>query len=366
LLAPAACTSSGLGDPGSVAPAVATLHGNLTIPDGLLESAPAGSIRVELAWFTPGSQATRIVSEDVPVAAALPADFSIALGGAPPAEALWTHDSYSAAYLMFQPLNLPQPAPGQSFALGQVLAYEDLNGNGKLDMVGEDATSASDRIIEADASPSRLGGHVLFTTGGYGQVSYHEPDGYGLLEPTDGANGAGSGPIAWFPISTSVTMRATHPEWNLMMCTNYNPLLENTDLVVAGSLSVQGLRYAPIWTSDVPLPPPDQPLLSCSPGGTQFCIDACPASDGAFYVCQAYDTSANPLPDHVFQSYCLGRFGAIANCYTMPEAHPAGWPCRVTPGVDCVPDPMYNRCADADAGSPLPGDAAGPIPGDGG
>jgi hypothetical protein len=364
LLVPAACTSSGLGDPASTPPTLATLRGSIATADEAKTSAPAGSIRIELAWFTPGSQGTRIVSQDVPVTAALPADFSLPLDGAPPAEALWTHDNYTAQYLMFQSANLPQPAPGQSFALGQVFAYADLNGNGTLDMVGEGATSAPDRIIAADSG----GGHVLYTTGGYGQVSYQAPDGYGLLERTDGAHGPGSGPIAWSPISTSVTMRAANAEWNLMMCTNYNPLLENNDLIVPTWVGVQGLRDAPIWTSDVPLPPVDQPLLSCSPGGTQFCIDACPAPAGAFYVCQAYDTSANPLPDHVFQSYCDGRFGASAQCYTMPAAQPPGWPCPVTPGIDCTPDPKSNGCAsaDTDGGPPPPIDAGVPTPGDGG
>ena len=131
-------------------------------------------------------------------------------------------------------------------------------------------------------------------------------------------------------------------------------------------IGVQSLFDAPVWTSDVILPPANQPLLSCSPGGTQFCIDACPAPNNQFYVCQSYDTDANPVA--LDDPYCEGRFGPIQQCFTMPSAPPAGWPCTYTPNVDCTPDAQYDRCAGEtsdDGGLPPPGDG-GVFSGDGG
>jgi hypothetical protein len=347
---------------------VATLGGTIVSLETLSSSVPAGSLRVELAWFPPSSTAARIVSQDVPVTAALPADFSLALGGAPPPEALWTSDNYTSDYLEYQMLTLPRPAPGQTFAIGEVIAYEDLNGNGKLDMLDESATSAPDRIVAADArpEPAPTVGHVFYATNGYGaQTPYQAADGYGLLEGGD--TDAGQAGLIWVPISTPVTMRATDDEWNMMMCTNFNPLRESNGLVRTGWRGTLSLRNAPIWTPDVVLPPSDHPLLSCSPGGTQFCIDGCPAPGGQFYVCQAYDVSADPS-GITFQPYCVGLFGGDPQCYTMPATQPAGWPCTFTAGVDCAPDPQYTVCDVPDAGPPPPpqGDGGAPPPNDAG
>jgi len=355
----AGCSSS-LGDASSPPAPLASIKGTLSVSSTVQATAPAGSIRIELAWFTPNSAAVRIASQNVPVSTQLPAQFEIGLTGAPPAQAVWTPGNFTPSDLLWTTLHLPAPAAGQSFAIGQVLAYEDLNGNGVLDMVGVDATSAPDRIVAADL------GHILFSAGGYGRVSYGAPDGYVHIQAGDDDGGLAS---AWQPLATTqISVGETNDAWNLMMCTNFNPLLESTDMFGSSWIGVQSFFDAPVWTSDVLLPPANQPLLSCSPGGTQFCIDACPAPNKQFYVCQSYDTDANPAA--LNDPYCEGRFGPIQQCFTMPSAPPAGWPCTYTPNVDCAPDPQYDRCAGEtfppeDGGLPPPSDGGG-FSGDGG
>jgi hypothetical protein len=347
----AACSSAGgLNDPSKPPEAVAKIQGNLSLG----QANPAGPLRIELAWYTPATVDSRIVSQNVAVTAMLPASFSLDLQGAPPGEAFWTNSSYTSPDLQFSPLHLPQPTGDQSFAVGQVLAYEDLNQNGVLDMVNQDATSAPDRVVAA------FTGYVLYTTHGYGAVAYGQADGYGMVTIM-GAYEDGGGGFGWAPISTQISVGATNDEWNLMMCTNFNPLRESNDIVSPPGLGTQSLRTAPIWTPDVVLPPADQPLLACSPGGTQFCLDACPAANGQFYVCQTYDTSADPTT--LFQPYCTGPFGEHPQCFTMPNTEPAGWPCTYTPNVDCAPDPQYYRCADSTPDGGL--DGAVTVPPDG-
>jgi hypothetical protein len=356
LLLPACGTQSGLGDANTAPPPVAVVRGQLTVSPAIAASADSGNIRIELAWYTPGGASDRIVGQDVPVTAALPAQFELSIQGAPPAEAIWTGPGTGDAGA---PWFASLPSAGQTFAIGQVLAYEDLNGNGKLDMVGVDATSAPDRIVAGDTS------YLLYATGGYGSNEWSPigtKDGYGfLVENTSPTNDT---TITWSPITTPVTLAPTGPEWNLLMCTNYSPLVESNNLPDESLWpGIQGLRDAPIASADLVFPSSDEPLLSCSPGGTQYCIDACPAPNDQFYVCQTYDTGADL---NAGAPYCIGHFAWVPNCYTMPSVQPAGWPCTYTPNVDCTPDPVYNRCAGFDAGAPVGDDGGVVAPDDAG
>ena len=144
-------------------------------------------------------------------------------------------------------------------------------------------------------------------------------------------------------------------------------VLETIDLAPGGdTIAAQpwplGLRLAPIVPAGAVLPPANQPLLECSPGGTQLCIRACPASNDQFYVCQTDDTPVHPT-NPSGPAYCQGTFAVDPVCYTMPSVPPAGWPCTYTPGVDCAPDPILNACADAGAPPMVPADAGAPTDG---
>jgi hypothetical protein len=178
----------------------------------------------------------------------------------------------------------------------------------------------------------------------------------------------------WYPNTQPVQLVQTSPAWNLLMCTNFSPLLEY-NVIETINLTPEGntlgggekwpvsLHLAPIATDGVVLPPANHPLLQCSPGGTQLCIRACPAPKDEFYACQTDDTPVNPT-DPFGPTYCKGTFGIDPVCYTMPSVPPANWPCTYTPGVDCAADPDLSGCVDAGAPPIVTGDAG--APGDGG
>jgi hypothetical protein len=182
--APVGCGSldGHTGTPGTLA----TVQGALSDPSGY---AVRNDVRVAVVWLnTNGSGYS--VSQDLPVQPVFPASFVVQLDGPPPAGALGV------------PKGLDEP-----IAVGVVVAYEDLNGNGKLDLVPSNAVSFIDRIVGANQNlylfyidgPVPLKGTESFVgtaTRGYNLVqtmTCTTPGGYGGGGGGSSSGGMGSG-----------------------------------------------------------------------------------------------------------------------------------------------------------------------------
>ncbi len=133
----AAC-GTGAPDP-SYDPPLLTLRGVLT-NDGRL---PVGDAKVALVWRRPTSSLllTEGVAQQVPLRAEFPFRFELALHQLPPAEVMTEGWEGSGA-------------------VGTLLVYEDLNGNGALDLLPEGAleSQAQDRVL---GTPEQLS--LLYT-----------------------------------------------------------------------------------------------------------------------------------------------------------------------------------------------------------
>jgi hypothetical protein len=186
LLACSACGS--LGDP-TRKPALATVTGQLINPKAI---STRGNVRIAVLWRS-GSTGRFTSAVDLPVQPVFPSKFRIDLTDAPPADTLGDpfasnrggteerpSPSPSPPPLPASPGDGPTPVPGMGSggavqdagtvlppgpkpllgtlgapgapsalraAVGVVVAYEDLNGNGKLDLVDRDATAFVDRIV---------------------------------------------------------------------------------------------------------------------------------------------------------------------------------------------------------------------------
>jgi hypothetical protein len=132
----AACGN--LTDPES-APSLTTVNGTLTGTIPLAAGASAGStaLRVALVWNA-GDAMSGAVAVDLPVTPEFPASFVLDLQDPPPESALVALGGGDAG-----------AAQGR-YASGLVVAYQDLNGNGRLDFVGPEAASFVDRVVGAN------------------------------------------------------------------------------------------------------------------------------------------------------------------------------------------------------------------------
>ncbi len=177
-LTAAACASAcgSLAPDTSQAPVLATIHGELQ-NKSLDLGAGANRTRVAVLWHGVHGYS---IAEDLPVQSEFPARFVLQIRQAPPADAIWTQASASSASgsgggssgppvgnndvppsadagptgPSVQPLGsnaAPWPADF-GIAFGSIVAYEDLNSNGKLDLVDAGATSYVDRILGANSS----------------------------------------------------------------------------------------------------------------------------------------------------------------------------------------------------------------------
>jgi hypothetical protein len=344
-------------------PPLGTLSGKLNMAANSPIANESGHLRMTLAWDSTKGPAYM----DVPITPEFPASFQLALNGPPPADAIVTADSGHAAMMP------PWPQPGQTAAQGHLIAYYDGNGNGQLDQVPLDATSAPDRIVATSnpgLSDTNETFYVVYGTGGYWASAWGEiyaggaaiHDGYALVVYRGNA-------LTFAPIDTPVTLATIHdPTDNLVLC---NPTDVDDERLWLGNISGdrQGFTFplamnlAPVAPAGISYPPATHPLLDCSPGGTQFCMLGCPAGQDkggivnlanatSYDVCQTYVTTwgiSTPAPPAPCSTGITDMQGhAVPECFTMPAATPAGWPCTYTPGIDGTPP----ATDDPNAGAP--------------
>jgi hypothetical protein len=269
LLALAACAACGSlsKDPGA-RPVLATIHGELSKADSLTLDNPSG-VRVAVVWFgfLDGGYS---LAEDLPVQPVFPSAFKIDLNSPPPDDVMVTKARVKQKANEATPEPPPQPGPtptpappqtGRShpldvtyddsvaawpddfaFAIGAVVAYVDLNQNGKLDLVDEGASAyvdqiagANDRMILAYFQGSFPQDRTLPNGGHESQFrdgdNLQPPDGYDLFliprcTSTDlGGASPGQMPACakskWLGMDTTYELPMTSdPKWGSFMCKN--------------------------------------------------------------------------------------------------------------------------------------------------
>jgi hypothetical protein len=113
-------------------PTLATVRGQLN--KDMSFEAPAANVRVAVLWMSVTNGYKQAI--DLPVQPVFPADFKIDLTQAPPLE-------------MFDAVN---DAPAFKLAHGALVAYEDVNQNGRLDLVDGSSPAFVDRILGANGN----------------------------------------------------------------------------------------------------------------------------------------------------------------------------------------------------------------------
>jgi hypothetical protein len=265
---------------------LATLRGEMTESANLSSTA---AVRVAVVWLSDGPSYN--VAEDLPVQPVFPSNFVIQLDEPPPERALAGNQGLS-----FQ------------VAMGFVVAYEDLNGNGKLDLVQNDAGNFVDKIVGANAQGLTL--IYLQGTLPTGDAGLVDSDGksptlgYGLYLQTPCSGDAGSHPCSethLFDMSSPYDLQISDDsEINQLMCANY------------GSAGSQSTGTGSAWSVDTQGTPP---------GGYPA-----PGSNGL--TC----TGSTSYTDSQCQVVHNGLCEETTSCTTLivslgSAPPPAGWPC---------------------------------------
>ncbi len=185
-------------------PALATVRGSMVPTPG---TEVAGPVRLAVAWYPQwlaaaaaagGASLPPVVTEDVPVEGTFPVDFRLPIHAPPPAEAL-------------APLGEGLAGRG---AFGVLLAYHDLDGDGRLGLI-----PATGHPVDRVVASSLLGDPaaafaVVYVDSPQAPATGLAP-GFNLVQ---GVNGDGAAPV---PLDTRVRLALTAggPEYDGFVCT---------------------------------------------------------------------------------------------------------------------------------------------------
>jgi hypothetical protein len=221
-------------------------------------------------------------------------------------------------------LDTPATAPASRFAVGTVVAYLDLNHNGKLDLVADNASAYVDQIIAANEQMAIVyfEGPILkgspFGSSLVDGAGHSPTDGYNLLQVSSCGRNAPmeSNPVctmpppivtctpffAWLGMDAKYPLDiTTNPEVGMLMClsSGNGPSVGSMGSGPGGPFdpSIQPATY----------PDPCDPNLSC-------------ASDGSDYL---YATCMQ-----ISQGLCKGTITSCTSVgFARPTPAPADWPC---------------------------------------
>lgn len=352
------------GDPDQ-APIIATIRGQLANPDSY---AAGANMRVAIVWG--GDTGALRVSQDVPVQPVFPSQFKLDLRSLPPQDAMlalgedenkpnrtdctqgWDPSSGKPQPAPNAPCDTdepplpgpgpsPTPAPGGTriqsdddfrvarpgdtfkVAIGSLVAYEDLNGNGQLDLLDDQATTAIDRVVGVNEDL-----YVVYVEGtpqgdfaqlnvpkGFSQVSIGRPKpctetaDVGGNEPAIPTTDGGARPVPMptvcenadpsvLPIETVFTLPLTASA-------------RFTDFMCRGESSTIGVGMAsppPIAQGENAegyYPAPTDPKLRCKADGSGYTYTPCESS----------------------QNLCGDRIECSSITVARPSSVPANWPC---------------------------------------
>ena len=272
---------------------LATVRGSLSNPQSV---AVNGNVRVAVVWVNGGGAGGNSVAQDLPLQPVFPSQFVIQLDEPPPPAAMTT-------------------PPNQSLqvAYGFVVAYEDLNGDGKLDLVGDDAGAFVDKVVGAN-----LGTVITYVQGSLsGDAGAQLADSAGHL-PAPGYNFLAIQecaltvpsciPRTWISIDTPYDLQvSSDPQIDQTMCENYTDGSNTTE-----SSGVQIWDVATQGTPPGGYPMPGAAGLTCGMGAYYY--QQCTIVHTS--LCNEYSNCT--LEQEVYQQADL----------TPPlPAPPAGWPC---------------------------------------
>jgi hypothetical protein len=331
-LATAACGSlSGKTDAPST---LASIHGTIQS-----QSATAGAnLSTAIVWFQQGVNVTTHESADsVPVTGSFPASFTIDLNSPPPAEAL----------MDLQALSNDSAGAGIHIAFGLLVAYDDRNHNGQLDLVSAGASDYVDSVEGTTFGPSAIFyvdkpiPDSFWATSGSLQVGFDgsfPSVGYNFLVPVDNycyrkSDAAGTRDVcalgvAWKPIDTPATLTLGDTKTGLgvfeqtFMCAS-GPTAVRTDSICTDA-SAPCAKTVSVTEFGAPLPSADDQELRCLDSRSFFYHPSCKFTPTG--VCaDISETCAQPVV------VTLDPSGGGA------FAPPADWPCALQP----PPAPAY-------------------------
>ena len=291
---------------------LAVIEGQLT-SQSALSTAPS-TVRVAVVWST-GTTGFK-ASMDIPASPVFPSQFRLELRDPPPASAMASStpsrptdpttdnptsvDPPSATSSLSRPLT-NQP-PSYSYAIGSVVAYEDLDGDGRLGLI-DVGTPPTDRVLGTNEELLV----VYFEGDTSGVVPPPPTRGYNLLRsprctrPRRGEPVV-CPPVSWLPSTTLYELPLTaDPQLAEQMCRSAD------GQVSAGSSRIHEPAPAP---GSKGWPDRDDPNLLCSPDGKSYDYFEC--VEGSLGLCK----------------------GTFEECdqykWTMPSATPPPeWPCTV-------------------------------------
>jgi hypothetical protein len=314
-----------LGDAGERS-ALAVIDGRLdqqgATPSSLEE---ASNVRVAVLWMT--SNVGYKSAYDVPVVPVFPSKFRVELLDPPPEAAMVNFGDDVVAPTgdnenVSRPKTLPLPAhayavgpQSASFAVGTIVAYEDRNGNGQLDLLDPDAPPV-DRVLGANEELL-----LVYVEGGLPPAGFFsaisEPTkGYNLLRqppceaslPTSGsATPAACEPGVWLPITTLYDLPLTaEPQFASLMCGSTGTATDHYATVS----NVQPGETPPPAPGPDGWPSADEAGVVCGAGGTTYTWGRCESASTG--LCRATQVRCS---EHT---------------YSLPEGTPPPeWPCEL-------------------------------------
>jgi hypothetical protein len=257
-------------------PPFVSLNGVVTSSD----VATPSQVRVALTWKHKDPEGNLVRSaQELAVAAQFPVRFRLDITSLPPADALNQRKISDGQY-----------DPNWRYATGTLVVYEDVDGNGVLDLVSTDAVTTIDRILGA---PEHLS--VFYTEGSNVRRGGSGPQpGFNLrrepplVDPQPGdpqCSARQLGGQEYLPLSMEIPVALTAaPELSREMCAVMEPS--------PGGCSPPTCQ---------PLPVPSGAQLTCSADGTAFVYKVCPTprglcgSSSCSYGC-ATRAPSDPIP----------------------------------------------------------------------
>lgn len=331
LVLPALVACGSIDDPNERKP-LAVIEGQMLQAQNAPSVQVQSNVRIAVVWLGIDDRSLKS-TQDVKAEAVFPSKFKLALTEPPPEDAMIrkdkrTKDSNDAPSVPGQPPQQsggsagssggnpdpqpppPQPAPKmktQSYkqwpadfgvAVGAVVAYEDLNGNGKLDLVDDNATQYVDRVLGINQE--------LFLVYIEGQNVPQEMlppngskpvQGFNLLQriekecPKTDDFCSPSLDVRWLPMSSLYDLPlSAEPRFGDIMCKGREGFGDSVS--EASQLDTPGTY-----------PAPNDPNLKCSPDGKSFTYEKCETIDrglckGTVSSCSGYSLSTtNPEPN---------------------------------------------------------------------
>ena len=341
LALPALLACGSIDDPSERKP-LAVIEGQLTQSQTAPVLQSQSNVRIAVVWLGIDDRSLKS-TQDVKAEAVFPSKFKLALTEPPPESAMIRKDkrvddpndsptvpgqppsSSGGSADPDQPPPPPKPAPSLrpqtsykkwpadfGVAVGAVVAYEDLNGNGKLDLVEDDATAYVDRVLGINQDL-----FLVYTEGTNVPSELRDMNnaspalGFNLLhrkinEQCSAEDCVVNVEVKWLPIGSLYDLPLTaEPRFGDIMCRGKDGFGGGPD-----SVGEQAIGRPTVYTPgpNGKYPAASDPNVTCSPDGKQF----------SYRTCQTIDRGLCKGTTVTCSSDVYGWQGA---------APPAGWPC---------------------------------------